>query len=64
MPPGPTDRHHFAPTTVSVDTAIKKPDVGAGPRLKYSSPRPWVLALAISFLLWAGIGRAVWSLVH
>src|SRR5437879_5599773 len=35
-----------------------------GMDLKYSSPWPWVIALAISMSMWAGIGWAVWALVR
>jgi len=34
-----------------------------GPALKYSSPRPWVLALVVSSAMWAGIGWLVWKFV-
>ena len=33
------------------------------PGLKYSSARPWVLALAISSAMWVGIGWLIWKLV-
>jgi len=33
------------------------------PSLRYSSPRPWVLALAISSTMWVGIGCLIWTLV-
>ncbi len=36
---------------------------GYGPTLRYSSPWPWVLALAISATMWAGIGWLIWKLV-
>jgi len=35
----------------------------SGPALRYSSPWPWVLALAISSTMWVGIGWLVWTLV-
>jgi hypothetical protein len=31
--------------------------------LRYSSPWPWVLALAISSTMWVGIGWLVWTFV-
>jgi len=33
------------------------------PGLRYSSARPWVLALAISSAMWVGIGWLIWKLV-
>jgi hypothetical protein len=47
----------------SGDFAVPAADVGSGPALRYSSPWPWVLALAISLSMWAGIGWLVWSIV-
>src|SRR5262245_25811056 len=31
------------------------------PGLRYSSARPWVLALAISSAMWVGIGWLIWK---
>ncbi len=36
---------------------------GVAPGLKYSSARPWVLALAISSAMWVGIGWLIWKLL-
>ena len=33
------------------------------PGLKYSSARPWILALAISIAMWVGIGWLIWKLI-
>ncbi|MGA7807161.1 hypothetical protein [Bradyrhizobium sp.] len=33
------------------------------PVLRYSSPWPWILALAISSTMWVGIGWLVWTIV-
>ena len=33
------------------------------PVLRYSSPWPWILALAISSTMWVGIGWLVWKTV-
>jgi hypothetical protein len=39
------------------------PDIRAAtPPLRYSSPWPWVRAIIISCMLWAGIGWVVWRL--
>jgi hypothetical protein len=40
-------------------------EVGAAyrPALRYSSPLPWILALAVSGAIWAGIGLLVWKYV-
>jgi hypothetical protein len=35
----------------------------AAPGLKYSSARPWILALAISIAMWVGIGWLIWKLI-
>ncbi len=36
---------------------------GSAPALRYSSPWPWALAIAISLTMWAAIGWLVWTLV-
>ena len=36
--------------------------VGNGSGLRFSSPWPWVRAVMISLLLWAGIAALIWSL--
>jgi hypothetical protein len=33
------------------------------PGLKYSSARPWILALAIGIAMWVGIGWLIWKLI-
>ena len=35
----------------------------SSPDLRYSSPWPWVLALAIGGTMWIGIGWLIWTLV-
>ncbi len=35
-----------------------------GPALCYSSPKPWILAIAISSGLWIGIGWAIWAIIR
>ena len=37
--------------------------VVSSPALRYSSPWPWLLALAISSTMWAGIGWLIWTFV-
>lgn len=32
------------------------------PGLKYSSPKPWFLALGVSLAMWAALGRVIWIL--
>jgi len=42
---------------------LREADAGISPPLRYSSPWPWVLALAISSTMWVGIGWVLWKLV-
>jgi hypothetical protein len=35
----------------------------SSPALRYSSPWPWFLALAISSTMWVGIGWLIWTFV-
>ena len=30
------------------------------PGLKYSSPKPWILALSLSLAMWATLGWIIW----
>jgi len=32
--------------------------------LRYSSPRPWILAITISLLMWASLASLVWAYVR
>jgi hypothetical protein len=32
------------------------------PGLKYSSPKPWILALSVSLAMWAALGWVIWML--
>ena len=43
--------------------ARKATDIAGSPSLRYSSPWPWLLALAISSTMWVGIGWLIWTLV-
>jgi len=53
----------------SMPGAIEKPGhmargaAATGAGLIYASPWPWVLALAISSTMWAGIGWLIWKFV-
>jgi len=42
---------------------IREASTARGSALRYSSPWPWVLALAISCGMWAGIGWLIWTFV-
>jgi len=44
------------------DNAYPARDIGVrmAPALKFSSPWPWVRAIMISLLLWAGIAALIW----
>jgi hypothetical protein len=37
-------------------------DLGNG--IRYSSPRPWILAIVLSLALWATLGWSAWRLFH
>jgi len=37
--------------------------VPTSPALRYSSPRPWLLALLISGVMWAGIVWMAWRIL-
>jgi hypothetical protein len=41
-----------------------RPAIETAPALRYSSPRPWILGLAISSAMWVGIGWLIWTLVE
>ena len=62
------DKYDFSdPETSSdrADKANKEPqDIGVGTArgLSYSSPWPWVRAIMIALLLWAGIAALIWKL--
>ena len=36
--------------------------VGTGSSLRFSSPWPWVRAVVVSLLLWAGLAMLIWIL--
>ncbi len=42
---------------------LKGNAVRMSPALRYSSPRPWLLAASISGAMWAGIIWAVWRIL-
>jgi hypothetical protein len=50
----------------STQTATLDAPVSHGtyaPALRYSSPRPWILAVSISSGMWAGIIWTVWRIL-
>ena len=61
--------HHYLPFRSRLRTAGRAAEwsreASASYRagLKHSSPWPWVLALAVSSTIWAGIGWLVWKFV-
>ena len=46
------------------DSAYRTRDISVrvAPSLRYSSPWPWISAIMISLLLWAGIAALIWKL--
>ncbi len=42
---------------------IREASTARGSALRYSSPWPWVLALAISLTIWLGAAWLIWTLV-
>ena len=45
-------------------TAPLKADAARmSPALRYSSPRPWLLAVSVSGAMWAGIIWAIWRIL-
>jgi len=63
-----TENHYYDARSAQdaldrVDRAIEPAELTSGPPLQYSSPWPWVRALAIGATMWAGIGWLIWKLV-
>ena len=61
------DKYGFSDSELSrslTDNAYRNRDIGAGiaAGLRFSSPWPWVRAIMISLLLWAGIAALIWRL--
>jgi hypothetical protein len=61
------DKYGFSDPELSrslADSAYRSSDFGVrmAPGLRFSSPWPWVRAIMISLLLWAGIGALIWKL--
>jgi hypothetical protein len=61
------EHHHYLASRLRLPARYARSSQEAsaryGPALKYSSPRPWLLALVISSAMWAGIGWLVWKFV-
>ena len=63
----PDKKYEFLDSELSqgiADNAYGTRDIGVrnGSGLRFSSPWPWVRAVIISLLLWAGIAALIWSL--
>jgi hypothetical protein len=61
------DKYDFSDSELSrslTDNAHRNRDGGVqmAPGLRFSSPWPWVRAIMISLLLWAGIAALIWRL--
>jgi hypothetical protein len=59
------DKYDFSESELSrslTDNAYRTRDIGVrtAPSLRFSSPWPWVRAIMISLLLWAGIAALIW----
>jgi hypothetical protein len=60
-----TQQHFVARSTQAVafdGSASLGAHARTSPALRYSSPRPWLLALSISSVMWAGIAWTVWRI--
>jgi hypothetical protein len=49
-----------------VDAPSKAPvgSTSSDRELRFSSPMPWILAIALSIALWAVIGWLIWRFLH
>jgi len=61
------DKYDFSDSELSrslADNAYQTRHIGVrmAPGLRFSSPWPWVRAIIISLLLWAGIAALIWGL--
>jgi len=61
------DKYDFSNSELSrslADNAYRTRHIGVrvAPGLRFSSPWPWVRAIMISLLLWAGIAALIWRL--
>jgi hypothetical protein len=60
-------QHHFVARSAQMAALDAPVSRGAyariSPALRYSSPRPWLLAVSISSGMWAGIIWTVWRIL-
>ena len=61
------DKYDFSDPEISrrlAGNAYRTHDIGVRPTavLRFSSPWPWVGAIMVSLLLWAGIATVIWRL--
>lgn len=68
MPAVREQRHHFVRSGAVREPLrlVRKTDyehVADVPVLRFSSPWPWVFALAISCAMWVGIGWVIWKII-
>jgi hypothetical protein len=60
-----SDKYDFSDSELSrsLTDNYRTHDIGTGtaPGWRFSSPWPWVRAIMISLLLWAGIAALIWK---
>ena len=61
------DKYDYSDSELSrslTDNSYRNRDIGVqmAPGLRFSSPWPWVRAIMISLVLWAGIAALIWGL--
>ncbi len=59
-----SDLGHRAGMIEPAPYTLEHSGLAVGPALRYSSPKPWLLAIAISSAMWVGIGWAIWSVIR
>jgi hypothetical protein len=52
------------PQDVDAPTELPGGMTGLGRDIAFSSPMPWLLAMALSVAIWVVLGWSVWRFVH
>jgi hypothetical protein len=56
------EESHFSPVGAQMDLPVAAPD--GTPRIHFSVPMPWLLAIVFSIGLWTGLGWSLWWFFH